>query len=387
MSLTSNLTQFSNFIARNIKPNVSRKLHGLLGLGIKAFCLQEYTSCNANARMSYAGSRASAEQAMFRLLHSSKLSDELWQATAHLVALSPNSLVNVDYSTFDPLAILGFAKQTKRGRAMPVLIETLVSSTGGRKTTNPKYQSHKDQYANWKLETGCDQYSFVMQGLASLTRLYGVKPRLVFDRGFMNSRILTYLETNDYTFYIRMRDDYVVTVNQPNYCYTCCASELTTGDYRVNWHGHQLRLAIGSKGRHQSAWRIVTNDDVSSLKQLLKIYYHRFEIEETFRDLKSLFRLKYNRIRTRLSLKVVLGFMSLTMVYALISHIPSNNSSNGLDSKLLGPTTRPSQILSLNSKPPPSNLHPCPKKQLSVIRAFQEGLKQELLAGWDEASS
>lgn len=44
---------------------------------------------------------------------------------------------------------------------------------------------------------------------------------------------------------------------------------------------------------------------------MVKIYYHRFEIEESFRDMKHIWELKRTRLNKPLSLKFLLWFVSL----------------------------------------------------------------------------
>jgi hypothetical protein len=282
--------------------------------------------------MAHGGTRVSAEQAMFRLLRSIALTDKIWQLIAKYNPLSANDIVNVDYSTFNMLSILGFAKQTKHGRAMPVLMEAGAANTGGQKKTDGKYQYLKELYAKWKTEVDTDQYGFVIQGLNRIHSLYGVKPRLVYDRGFVNKRMLTFMENNGWTFYVRMRESYIVTVDeridrqidrqidkqidkQKHQ-----VSSLPQGDYRVTWSGMKLRLVIGSTSRrHKTPWCILTNDFKTDSRKIIKIYYHRFEIEECFRDIKSLFRLRSACVRTWRSLNTILVFMSIALICALAS--------------------------------------------------------------------
>lgn len=172
--------------------------------------MQPVTSCNGNARISHSGNRVAAEQQMYRLLHHKKLFLLVWRAVSKQLPLKDSDVVNVDYSNLGPLAILGFAKQTRRGRAIPVLMRSLASNTQGFQKTKPKYQKLKDYYAQWKKTVQADQFTFVIKSLLLLRYLYASQPRLVFDRGFANKTIVRFLMNCNWIFYIRMRDDYWV---------------------------------------------------------------------------------------------------------------------------------------------------------------------------------
>ena len=58
-------------------------------------------------------------------------------------------------------------------------------------------------------------------------------------------------------------------------------------------------------------WYSIANDFKSSRKQIIEQYYHRFEIEEFFRDAKRLLNLEHVRFEKELSLKTALWFAIL----------------------------------------------------------------------------
>jgi len=193
MPSQNSVTQCNKFVSRDIGKHIPKKLHYLFLFGVRAFMLQPVTSCNSNARVSHQGSRNAAEQQMYRLLRHSKLFLLVWKAVAIQLPLKDNDLVNVDYSNLGLLAILSFAKQTKRGRAIPVLMRSLASNTQGQKKTHPKYQKLKEYYLTWKKTVQADQYTFVIKSLILLLYLYSTQPKLVFDRGFANKTIVEFL--------------------------------------------------------------------------------------------------------------------------------------------------------------------------------------------------
>jgi len=340
------ITQCNKFVSRDIGEHIPKKLHGLFLFGVRSFTLQSITSCNSNARVSHQGSRNAAEQQMYRLLRHSKLFLLVWRAVAEQLPLKDNDIVNVDYSNLGPLAILGFAKQTKRGRAIPVLMRSLASNTQGQKKTHPKYQKLKDYYLTWKKTVQADQYTFVIKSLILLRYIYSTQPKLVFDRGFANKTIVKFLIKNNWVFYIRMRENFKVSLNG-NLRYI---SGLPQGSYTIVWAGQILRLIITkTRSRYPQPWYIITNDNATLPTKIAKFYYHRFEIEESFRDLKGLFNLKGSRIRTWQSLRVVLCFMSLAIIVAM-----SLYKSKTVDNNI-------------------------PKKSLSIVRMWQEQINKERL--------
>lgn len=81
---------------------------------------------------------------------------------------------------------------------------------------------------------------------------------------------------------------------------------------------------------------------------MVQIYYHRFEIEETFKDMKHIFELKRTRLNKPLSLKLLLWFVSLGIA-------------------LLYTVTKP-------TKQQTRSAHP--KKQTSWLRQAYEQLQQ-----------
>lgn len=351
------------FLRAGVAEQLPRKLRPLFHFGVRAFVLQPLVSCNSNARMSHAGNRFAAEQRMYRLLHHTKLPLRIWQAAAGAIALNSRSLVNIDYSNLGPLAILGFAMQTGKGRATPVLMRALASNTQGFKKTHPRYKRLKEYYAEWKKTVQADQFTFVAKSLRLLKYLYRCQPRLVMDRGFVNKTLVRFLVDEQWMFYIRMRGDFIVAYGGA----AVFPKDFAHGSYTVEWAGRTLRLVVGRRReRDYEPWYILTNDHTTKATEILCFYYHRFEIEESFRDLKSLFKLKYARLRTWQSLSVVLCFMGLALICALLT--PAAQSKAG--------ATRQGQ----------SAAGAQTKKSLSIIRVWQETTRQTLkiraMAAW-----
>ena len=88
--------------------------------------------------------------------------------------------------------------------------------------------------------------------------------------------------------------------------------QLKEKDAIIRLFGRRLRVIRSPRdGKNKEPWYILTNDLASSRTKVVRIYYHRFEIEETFKDIKHIFELKRTRLNKPLSLKLLLWFVAL----------------------------------------------------------------------------
>lgn len=120
-------------------------------------------------------------------------------------------------------------------------------------------------------------------------------------------------------FCIRMRKDKYVLY---------CGEELLLKnlpwyekDTDVSIYGKDLRVVVSeklserkdSKGKEE-AWYILTNDTFSSKERIISSYYFRFEIEETFKDLKHISQLgTFFRIKKAQTFRTLLWFCLLPL--------------------------------------------------------------------------
>lgn len=86
------------------------------------------------------------------------------------------------------------------------------------------------------------------------------------------------------------------------------------GNARKVLYSFSLRVIRSRKPKGGEPWYILTNDMQSTDKKILRIYRHRFEIEETFKDMKHIFELKRTRLNKPTSLKIILWLVSLGIV-------------------------------------------------------------------------
>ena len=153
-----------------------------------------------------------------------------------------------------------------------------------------------------------------IDALQTLADRLGFWPKLVFDRGFANESIVEHLSAEGATFYIRLKaENYVECDGQKTKI-----ENTPDKDQKVKLFGLMLRIIRSPKTQGaKQPWYILTNDFARSRSKVVRIYYHRFEIEETFKDTKHLFelhRLQFDRLT---SLKVVLWlvFLGIALLY------------------------------------------------------------------------
>ena len=137
--------------------------------------------------------------------------------------------------------------------------------------------------------------------------------------------------------------------------------QLRQKDTTIGLYGLTLRVIRSPKdGKSEEPWYILTNDTKRSRTKVVRIYYHRFEIEETFKDMKHIFELKRTRLNKPLSLKLLLWFVSLGIA-------------------LLYEVTKPTK-LKLSTA-----VSANPKKRVSWLRQAYEQLQQGYaLLAWGE---
>lgn len=94
--------------------------------------------------------------------------------------------------------------------------------------------------------------------------------------------------------------------------------DLASDDVVVRLNELELRVVRSDDPEAGEPWYILTSDRTSSRKRIVQIYYHRFEIEETFKDIKHVLELEAIRFMKPLNLKVVLWFASLSLILSFL---------------------------------------------------------------------
>lgn len=241
-----------------------------------------------------------ASSKVYRLVSNQKILLDFERVLKQSNLVTRLSLVNVDFSTFCGFETLAFAVQTHLGRAIPVWANCLT------------YPIKETEISS--------QNRFVVDEIEKFGSVLGFFPGFVFDRGFWIPELMKFMLGRKISFYLRIKRGQKLEWKTDKKTKAVYIGRFTK-DISVNIFGHKMRLVISPLPKPQKTkqkttgkserWYILTNDFSSSREQVLNIYAHRFEIEETFKDLKHLCKLKKLLIKTKLSFKILLFFVSM----------------------------------------------------------------------------
>jgi hypothetical protein len=318
MSLQFNIAKTVQKIQQTIIDGIRLKHRKLLSFGLAAYCLTPFQSAASNARrviFNYSTAGRKSE----RLLANLSIADYLARQLINLSNIKPSDIVNIDHTDQAYLTALVGAVQTKRGRALPCLVDTTYANDIPSFTS--EHSTHRTdalRIARLQERTQISFFEHVISALDDFRLKLGFLPKLVFDRGFMSKELVTYLINQQATFYIRIKANRLVTLKR--WLVERPAAKVSSNDTIVKLYGYELRLVRSNKNRRvKEPWFILTNDMTSAKDKVVRIYYHRFEIEESFRDIKHLFelrRLKFNK-PSSLRMILLLVFLGMVILYQL----------------------------------------------------------------------
>jgi hypothetical protein len=300
------LRDIRSLIQTKLLPHVATQWQSQTSFGLEAYALKPFQSATGNARMVVRNANTASSKSR-RLLANLKLASHLGTVFDQLHLVRPSSYVNIDHSDMNGLLALVGAVQTRKGRALPCLIETTYSEKlSAREDASPREQALRRAWAwvrHWQCFTG-----HTIDALQDFADRLGFWPKLVFDRGFGNYSLVAHMAAEGATFYIRLKSGRYVELDGEQ----VEVKQLGEKDARVQLFGLTLRVIRSPKSRRaKEPWYILTNDFESSRTKIVKIYYHRFEIEEDFKDVKHIFGLKRTRLNEPNSLKIILWFVAI----------------------------------------------------------------------------
>jgi len=309
------LAQMGLLLQIKVVPEIPKLWRKQFLFGYKAIALKPITTLNANAR-SVIANRNTAESTMTRTLHNEGLPAILAVTVAKLAAesglVTPDSLVNCDHSDFDGLVAFVCAVQTGRGRAVPVYANVGYS---GKLPAHDEVPARKRALRKRYNQQDLSLYEQTMVDLEALACHLGFWPRLVFDRGFGGEPLIRSLMEHGVTFYVRMKAGRLVEIGADK----LKVSELTSVDEVANIEGMTLRVIRSDDPESGEPWYILTSDMSTGRDKIIRIYYYRFEIEESFKDVKHVRDLDKLQVDLALSLKVVLRFVMLGILLLYLS--------------------------------------------------------------------
>lgn len=289
------LRQSYEFLQTRLFPYILKKHHHQFLFGFEALTLTPFTSLNGNARMTV-DNRNTAESKVKRLVKNKRYLGYFPMLIQELSLVKKDDRINVDFSTFCGFQVLTFAKQTSLGRAIPVYIVAIT----------------------YPIENPGSQTQFIIAEVKKCMQLLGCSVHFVFDRGFELPYLANALVEHHIHFTIRMRKDKHVLYEQkeiPLRNLPWFANDCLVGIY-----GQNLRIVRSEKKKTmEEPWYLLTNDTGSTRDRIIADYYFRFEIEETFKDLKHIFELnKFYTIKKKQTFLILLWFFILSIWMAFL---------------------------------------------------------------------
>ena len=278
-------------VSDRLLPLVPKKHHSLFTFGLQAFSLNSFHSLASNARQVVENIHTAASK-VYRLTGNQMLLSEMQSLVGQLSLVNKQSIVNVDFSSFCGFETLALAVQTNLGRAVPVWVDCI----------------------RYPIKSAGSQNLFIIETLKELGKALGFYPALVFDRGFMIPILIEFLIENQIRFYLRIKASHLCELADGS---LRKAKQIgtKTKDVVITAYGTKLRLVVSLpppqeksvfKQSPKERWYILTSDFESSRRQVLKVYRCRFEIEETFKDIKHIADLKKFFLKHPLSFKILL---------------------------------------------------------------------------------
>lgn len=297
------ITKTLQIIDKYFITNIPLKQIHLFKFGLATLSLSRFDSLNANARI-WGGydNRSTAESRIYRLVNNTKIRELIPSFIPHLTIVTPESLVNIDFSTFatrhpsSEFQMLAFGIQTYLGRAIPLFFDII------------RYPI---------LQVG-SQNIFIIETIKAFGKLLRFYPRFVLDRGFAIPSLIQFFIEENIIFYVRSKKGKLVTIQKGMKKYRdtdeldnlVAMGKIKQKDVMVKVYGKPMRLVISNKDHNNpEPWYILTNDMTSSRKKILETYYYRFEIEETFKDLKHVKGLEVLQMAKETTFKTLMWFM------------------------------------------------------------------------------
>jgi len=288
--------QTRKFVTGRILSSVKPKHHALFEFGLQALTFTPYESLGSNARL-VIRNISTASSRIYRLVSNKTVVNNFPKLVARSGLVQKASLVNIDFSTFCGFQALVFAVQTSVGRAIPVWNNCLT----------------------YPIETVGSQNLFVQEQIKQFGMCLEFYPRFVFDRGFWIPLVMKFLLKHKILFYLRIKQGQTLVWREKGKQRAAKAIGTYTKDASISLFGYPMRLIVSApppkprdpkKKQNIERWYILTNDMDISRNEIITIYATRFEIEETFKDIKHIQKLKVLRIKKKETFTILLWFVS-----------------------------------------------------------------------------
>ena len=264
-------------------------------LGVEQFSLSEFTSLNAAGRR-LGLNRWTGENRIRRLVTDRQLADHLQRmlVSEALASHTGQWYCSLDHSQFGPFCIAVLAVSHRKGRAIPIWCQVNVSEAG---LIAPLLAALEELF------------QFLQSNAPDLTLV------LVMDRWFASDKLFKLFETYGVYFIARTKSDKLVQLPWDPGWWKEPIHDISHPELPITYRKHKLRLIRSNYNetmKDPEPWFLLTNlPEETTRRQLLNRYAERFEIEEAFKDVKWLQRLKWQQVKKPEVIRTLLLFSFL----------------------------------------------------------------------------
>jgi hypothetical protein len=262
-------------------------------LGIEQFSLSEFNSLNAAGRK-LGLNRWTGENRIRRLVTDEELCTHLQRllVSEALASHTGQWYCSLDHSQFGPFCIAILAVSHRKGRAIPMWCQVNISEAG---LIVPLLAALEELFVF--LEANAPKLQMV----------------LVMDRWFASDRLFTLFEKHTVYFIARTKSDKLIQLPWDPSWWKEPIHDISHKELPIVYRSHKLRLIRSdyTEGmKDPEPWFLLTNLPNSITRRMvLNRYAERFEIEEAFKDVKWLQRLKWQQVRKPAVIRNLLLFV------------------------------------------------------------------------------
>lgn len=264
-------------------------------LGVEQFSLAEFNSLNAAGRR-LGINRFTGENRIRRLVTDEALATHLQRLLVG-EALAPQKgywYCSLDHSQFGPFCIAILAVSHRKGRAIPIWVQVNISEAG---LIAP-------------LLAALEELFVFLHGTAPDLQLV-----LVMDRWFASDKLFTLFALHGVYFIARTKGDKLVQLPWDPSWWKEPIHDISHPELPITYRRHKLRLIRSDYHKSMKdpePWFLLTNlPEEMTRTMVLHRYAERFEIEEAFKDVKWLQRLKWQRVKKPEVIRTLLLFVFL----------------------------------------------------------------------------
>jgi hypothetical protein len=257
--------------------------------GAAALSLDTFKSLNAAGR-SLGLNRSTGENRIRRLVTDTKLADQLQELLVREIFTNRQGYwyCSLDHSQFGPFCIAILAVSVRKGRAIPIWCQV----------------NYSEAALITPLLTALEALFVVVTTVAPKLKLV-----LVMDRWFASDKLFKLFTKHEVYFIARTKSDKRVQLPWDPSWWKTPILEISHEELPITYRVHKLRLVrseLRSGMKDPEPWFLLTNlpdkqhggeADGVTRRQLLNRYSERFEIEESFKDVKWLQRLEWQQVK------------------------------------------------------------------------------------------